>query len=157
MTLGYLSLWTFNRDPNAVVKSFTMQGYFCIWIFYLLSILKKSMLWKIPREGIFEFCLAQQMLFTPNYWILVHGPLVQSGKFSQININWNIVIHIVPLLLLLFQLYFEPTLKILFRWHYHIMYCFISVPINYCTYIINLRLYRLRQAHLSVFNLQNIF
>ena len=141
MTLGYLYLWTFNRDPNVLVKFFTMQSYFLTWFFYLLSILRRTMLWKISREGIFELCLIQQILIFPNYFILVHGPMVDSGRFPQYEVNWNIAIHIYPLVLLLLQLYFEPSIKILFRWHYLAVYFLFSVPINYCTSIINVRLH----------------
>ena len=131
MSAGYLWLMSFNQDPYAYVKSFTMHSYFLIWLFYLLSILNIKSLKIISREALFEITLVQQLLFTPIYWTLLHSHLLNLPQILQTRIYWNIYVHSVPLVLLLTQLYFEP-IELAFRWKTGLAYgLLVGIPANY--------------------------
>ena len=130
LTAGYIWHFLENSDIHQFFKYFTMQGYFLMWLFYLLEILGRKSLFIMSRDALFELCLIQQMMFCPLYWLLVH-PYVAIGNFTPSFINWCIIYHTAPLLLLMAQLYFEGV-EIKFRWGVCLLYlCLVGVPINY--------------------------
>lgn len=42
MSLGYLWLWIFNRNPHVLVKFITMEAYFLVWLYFLILAINKN-------------------------------------------------------------------------------------------------------------------
>lgn len=83
MSIGYLWLWYFNRNPHVLLKFITMEAYFLTWVYFFLLVLERKEVLGYSMERLFELNFTLQMLVTPAYWALIHGPMVASGKFPR--------------------------------------------------------------------------
>ena len=83
MSIGYLWLWCFNRNPHVLVKFMTMQAYFLAWLYFLLLALRKNNILGYSIERLFELNFVLQLFVTPAYWAMIHTPMVESKKFPR--------------------------------------------------------------------------
>lgn len=53
LTVGFLWLWTFNRNPHILLKYFSHQGYIFTWVYFLLAYLGRTSLFGYQRRYLF--------------------------------------------------------------------------------------------------------
>jgi hypothetical protein len=89
LTIGYIWLFSFKFDLHICIKSLSLQAYFLVWLYFLLLVLNFTSVFNFSIERLFELVLVLQVIVTPLYWIVIHGPMVESKKFTS---NWFISI-----------------------------------------------------------------
>lgn len=115
MTIGYIWLWFFNRNPHVLIKFLTMQSYFLVWLYFLMQTLNKNDISGYSMDRLFENNFVFQVfMVTPAYWVLIHGPMVDSKRFPckyyvsvVYQVLWNAYVHIVPVILIVTEFFWS--------------------------------------------------
>ena len=77
MSIGYLWLWTFNRNPHVLIKFVTMESYFCTWLYFLLRVMKKNDIFGYSITKFYEFNLVYAVVVTLGYFLFIHSFMLQ--------------------------------------------------------------------------------
>lgn len=128
---------TLGRGLRGMIGSLTMQSFFLVWLYYLLTVLGIKKKGWLCRDALFEVALVMQMFVTPGYWLLVHRQKVLAEGYSDSFIYWSIFLHSLPLMFLTLSQLIQP---VTFRNRLLPLSLFVfcvGFPINYSTYMLN--------------------